>query len=89
MKNTVFTDGSPLTANDVVYSYNLARASSTIYASNLYEVSSVAAADTYTVVFNLTRHDPFFVKLLDFPILKTLQNAWCWTGLCLCDDRAL
>ncbi len=70
LKNTVFTDGSPLTAADVVYSYNLARASSTIYASNLYEVSSVTAADTHTVVFNLTRHDPFFIKLLDFPVLK-------------------
>lgn len=71
LKNTTFTDGTPLTASDVVYSYNLARGSSTIYASNLYEVSSVTAADTLTVVFNLTRHDPFFVKLLDFPILKT------------------
>lgn len=71
LKNTYFTDGTPLTASDVVYSYNLARASSTIYSANLYEVVSVSAPDSLTVIFNLKRHDPLFERLLDFPILKT------------------
>ncbi len=71
LKSARFTDGSQVTASDVIYSFNLARASSTVYASQLYEVGSAAAVDTMTVVFNLTRHDPLFERLLDFPIIKT------------------
>ncbi len=64
-----FTDGSPVTADDVIYSYNTAKNSST-YAHNFYEVVSVSATDTKTVVFTLSQNDPFFTNLLTFPILK-------------------
>jgi len=70
LKNVQFTDGSIITADDVVYSYNLAKKSKEEYAYNLYEVKSVKAKDDKTVVFSLTRHDPYFERLLDFPIIK-------------------
>lgn len=70
LKDALFTDGSSVSADDVVYSYNLAKSSATMYAQHLYEVETVSASNTKTVVFTLTRHDPFFVRLLDFPIIK-------------------
>lgn len=72
LKNVQFSDGSYVTAADVVYSYNLAKASER-YSYNFYEVSSVAAQDSKTVVFNLTQHDEYFANLITFPILK--QNT--------------
>ena len=71
LKSSRFSDGSTVTADDVVYSYNLARASATVYASQLYEVASISASDALTVNFTLTRQDPYFERLLDFPILKS------------------
>lgn len=71
LKPTVFSDGSALTSNDVVYSYNLAKSSKTVYGAELYEVISVSAPDSSTVVFNLNKSDPYFINVLDFPILKS------------------
>lgn len=65
-----FSDGSSVTADDVVYSCNLAKSSASSYSAKLYEVSSVSTSDSKTVVFNLTKADPFFVNVLNFPILK-------------------
>lgn len=70
LKNNVFSDGTPLSADDVVYSFNLAKSSSTEYAYKLYEASTAAAEGSNTVVFKSSRSDPYFVNLLDFPILK-------------------
>lgn len=70
LKNAYFTDGSPVTADDVIYSYNLAKNSATEYAHSLYEVVSVTAADGKTIIFNLSKNDRYFEKLLDFPVLK-------------------
>ena len=69
LKSAQFTDGTPLTAQDVIYSYNSAIKSDTAYKSSLYEVSSVAVNGN-TVVFTLTQFDPYFLNLLDFPIIK-------------------
>ncbi len=71
LKNVTFSDGTPLTAGDVVYSYNIAKKSSSIYASKLYSVKSASATATDTVVFNLLKADPYFENLLIFPILKS------------------
>ena len=71
LKDISFSDGTKVTANDVAYSFNLARSSATVYASQLYEVSSVSVANNLTVIFNLTRVDPYFINLLDFPIIKS------------------
>ena len=68
--DTVFSDGTTLTADDIIYSYNAAKNSGGLYASHLYEVKSASALSAKTVVFNLTRKDPYFKNLLDFPIFK-------------------
>ncbi len=70
LKSIKFSDGSRLTASDVVYSYNLAKKSSTAYKNKLYCVDSVEAKDDSTVIFNLKKMDPYFVNVLDFPIIK-------------------
>lgn len=70
LRSATFTDGSSVTADDVIYSYNLAKGCAR-YTHNFYEVISVAARDKNTVVFNLSQIDPYFVNLLDFPIVKS------------------
>ncbi len=70
LKDARFTDGSIVTADDVVYSYKTAKESS-VYMHNFYEVVSLAAIDSKTVVFTLSQNDPFFVNLLTFPIIKS------------------
>lgn len=70
LKSALFTDGSYITANDVIYSYNLAKSSATNYAHKLYEVTKVEALGDKTVVFHLTKNDPYFLNLIDFPIIK-------------------
>ncbi len=79
IKDAVFSDGTPVSANDVAYSYSLAKNSGGIYASHLYEVISVSVKDSKTLSFNLSRIDPFFENLIDFPIIKsgsdTISNS--------------
>ena len=70
IKNRSFSDGSSLTAEDVVYSFNLAKKSATEYAYKLYEAVSATAADSKTVVFKMSKADPYFANLLDFPIMQ-------------------
>lgn len=71
LNDVVFSDGTKVTASDVVYSYNLAKSSDTSYASKLYEVSKVSAVDGVTVQFTLKKADPYFQNLIDFPIIKS------------------
>lgn len=70
LKNAHFTDGSTVTAEDVVYSYNTAK-STARYAHKFYEIVSVSILDTKTVNFTLSQSDPYFANLLDFPIIKS------------------
>lgn len=70
LREAVFSDGTAVTADDVVYSYKLAKTSER-FSSLFYETEKVEAADAKTVVFTLKVHDPYFSKLLTFPILKT------------------
>ena len=69
LRDAVFTDGSAVTSQDVIYSYNLAK-NCPLYSYNFYEVTSVSAPDSKTVVFNLSQNDEYFINLLDFPIIK-------------------
>ncbi len=71
LKNRSFSDGSRLTADDVVYSFNLAKKSATEYAYKLYSAESASAQGSNSVVFKLSKADPYFTNLLDFPILKS------------------
>ncbi len=65
-----FSDGSTLTADDVVYSFNLAKSDNSIYAAKLYEAVSASAVNSSTVEFKLLKNDPYFENLLTFPIIK-------------------
>ena len=70
LANKKFSDGSALTAADVVYSFQLAKASSTEYGYKLYEAVSAKESGSDKVVFTMAKADPYFANLLDFPILK-------------------
>ena len=74
LRTAYFSDGSPVTAEDVLYSYNIAKKSDTVYAAELYEVASVSASGS-EIVFTLKNHDDYFLNLLDFPIIKASSDG--------------
>ena len=53
-----FSDSSPLTSSDVVYSFNQAK-NSDLYSSQLKNIDSASSAGTYTVNFKLNSADKF------------------------------
>lgn len=77
LKNALFSDESYVTAEDVIYSFNLAKSSS-YYSPRLEEFTSATFVDTKTVVFTATKKDEYMANLLTFPIIKkdsdTLKN---------------
>lgn len=73
LKDVNFTDGTPLRAEDVIFSYNLAKDCAR-YSSQLSYVENVSA-DGNNVIFELSICDPYFTNVLDFPIMKTDSNA--------------
>lgn len=68
LKSATFSDGSALTADDVVYSFTLAK-SSGWYGTRLATVSK-ASARSGSVVFTLNAPDKLAANLLTFPIVK-------------------
>jgi peptide/nickel transport system substrate-binding protein len=64
-----FSDGSPVTAGDVIYSMETAR-QSTRFSAQLSGVLETSSPDNYTVVFLLAAPDQFFDRSLAFPIVK-------------------
>ncbi len=70
LKNVLFSDGTEVTAADVIYSYKLAKSSSTVYASQLAEIVSFKADGNNSVNVTLSKADPYFANLLDFPVIK-------------------
>lgn len=76
-KNAKFSDSSPLTAEDIIYSFNLAK-NCARYSTSLSHVSSVTA-NGKELIFKLKYNDEFFINVLTFPILKAesdkLYNA--------------
>lgn len=69
LKDVSFTDGTPLTASDVIYSFEAAKESGN-YKELISSVISISADNQKTVVFSLKKDDPFFAALLTFPIIK-------------------
>ena len=69
LNNTSFSDTTVVSASDVVYSFELAK-QSTVYSEQLLTVKSCEAVDDLTAKFKLTKSDPYFANLLDFPIIK-------------------
>lgn len=73
LRSAKFSDGTTVTAEDVKYSYNLAKKSGTTYGKKLYGVSSVSASGS-KIVFKLKTYDPYFENVLDFPIIKRASD---------------
>ena len=66
-----FSDGSSVTADDVIFSFNKAKSSKTTrHSSALKYAASAIAENSKTVIISLKRKDPFFANLLTFPIMK-------------------
>lgn len=66
-----FSDGSDVTAEDVVYSYRLAKSTSTSpYYTRASYMSSIRAVDNRTIQIDLTAANSRFFSLLDIPIFK-------------------
>ena len=65
-----FSDGSVITADDVVYSYNLAK-NSTYYGGLLSGIREATAGGTTTVNFTLEKTNRYIAANLVFPIVKS------------------
>lgn len=74
LNGTTFSDGSPVTAADVVHSLETAR-KSTLYAGRLADVQSISAQDDSTVVITLSRPNKLLHALLDIPVIRDLQDG--------------
>ena len=66
-----FSNGSAMTAADVVYSLEQAAKSNSIYADRLSNMKSVQASGSNTVVITLNAADAAFESLLDIPIVSS------------------
>lgn len=66
----IFSDGSPLEADDIIYSFNAAKKSDA-YANSLKYISYAEKGDGNTIYFYLKRENPNAVSLLTFPIAST------------------
>ena len=64
-----FTDGSDVTADDVVYSFNLAKQSD-YYADYLRNITDAEASGSSAVIFRLRDDNPHEVNNLIFPIVQ-------------------
>ena len=71
LRPAYFSDGTAVTADDVVYSYKLAMSSDTAYPTQLAEIKSFTAGSKSTINVTLSKDDPYFANLLDFPIIKS------------------
>ena len=70
VKSALFSDGSAVTAEDVVYSYDLAKASDTSYASELSDIVSFKADGDKKIIITSKKADPYIANILTFPIIK-------------------
>ncbi len=69
LSSAVFSDGTPITATDVVYSFEQARYSPA-YGTRLKNFEQANAATSNMVVFTLRTPDPYALACLTFPIVK-------------------
>ncbi len=73
-QDVLFHDGSKLTANDVLYSLETAKASP-LYSERLICIDSLSVADDYTLSITLSYSNRSFPLLLDVPVIKYGQAA--------------
>lgn len=69
LNSVQFSDGTALTANDVVYSFNKAK-SSPYYAERLKNFESASISSSNMLVFTLSKADPYALACLTFPVVK-------------------
>ncbi len=84
IKSVRFSDGSEITAKDVVYSFNKAK-QSPAYSERLKNVQS-AEINGSSVVFSLASPDAYVLNILTFPVVKyataeTAENIPTGSGL--------
>ena len=72
LENATFSDGTPVTANDVIATYEAARKSN-YYSGRFTYVDSVTLNDDGGICFALTTPYENFSLLLDIPILKASE----------------
>ncbi len=69
LSSGVFSDGSTITANDVVYSFEQARYSPS-HSEKLKNFESAAVSASNMLIFTLKSPDPYALSCLTFPIVK-------------------
>ena len=67
--DVTFSDGTSLSAEDVVYSLEQAKGKGSIYRERLSDVTSITASGSTTVVIEINAADAAFDSLLDIPII--------------------
>lgn len=70
IKHSTFSDGTTVSAKDIVYSISLAKKSNTRYKNQLSKLSSYKEENNRTIILKLKTNSPEFKKVLDFPIIK-------------------
>lgn len=68
--DVTFSDGTSLSAEDVVYSLEQAKGNGSIYRERLSDVTSITASGSTTVVIEINAADSAFDSLLDIPIIS-------------------
>ena len=68
--DVTFSDGTSLSAEDVVYSLEQAKGKGSIYRERLSDVTSITASGSTTVVIEINAADAAFDSLLDIPIIS-------------------
>ena len=69
-----FSDGSSVTAADVVHSLEIAR-SSTLYSSRFTHIQTISADKNGAVVLTLTSPNSLLPALLDIPVMRDLKDG--------------
>ncbi len=75
--NIQFSDGSALTAEDIVYSFNQAK-SSPAYQNSLNSIDSAYTQNESTIIFSLDYKNPNAQNLLTFPIIKQGTGSYSY-----------
>ncbi len=71
LKNARFSDGSKVTAKDVLVSMEAAmQAENLSYQQDFAPVTDLSVSDDGKLLLTLTHEDPYFMNFLDFPVYK-------------------
>lgn len=75
-ENITFSDGSALTAEDVVYSLEQAKKKGSIYRERLADVTAVKTSGSHTIVIEINTADSAFDALLDIPVISSAGGEY-------------